>query len=151
MSSRWSKDLTEIEKEDYRNRYRESKNQWYLKHRQECINKAKLWKQLNPEALSKIRRKENLKNKYNFSQKEFVELYYVQEGKCAICEKELLFKGCGKERYKVANIDHCHKINQVRGLLCTSCNKGLGQFYDQPSLLVKASEYLRKFNQKCLN
>ncbi len=39
-------------------------------------------------------------------------------------------------------IDHCHKTMQVRGVLCVTCNLGLGAFKDQPKLLLRAAEYL---------
>ncbi|MGD0290750.1 MAG: endonuclease domain-containing protein [Candidatus Binataceae bacterium] len=38
--------------------------------------------------------------------------------------------------------DHCHKTNRQRGLLCSSCNMGLGLFRDDPALLASAIKYL---------
>ena len=43
-------------------------------------------------------------------------------------------------------VDHCHETNQIRGLLCSSCNIGLGQFQDSIKLLSKAIDYLIKSN-----
>jgi hypothetical protein len=41
-------------------------------------------------------------------------------------------------------VDHDHKVQFVRGLLCPSCNCGLGHFRDSPELLRKAVKYLRR-------
>lgn len=41
-------------------------------------------------------------------------------------------------------VDHIHGTRLVRGLLCHSCNKGLGRFRDDPGLLEKAANYIEK-------
>jgi hypothetical protein len=47
---------------------------------------------------------------------------------------------CGVEGNLV--VDHDHKTGQVRGLLCNHCNRGLGHFRDDPTLLEFAAQYL---------
>jgi hypothetical protein len=47
---------------------------------------------------------------------------------------------CGEEETLV--VDHDHKTNQIRGMLCNRCNKGLGLFRDNPDLLEYARIYL---------
>lgn len=47
-------------------------------------------------------------------------------------------------RWGNLHIDHNHETGEVRGVLCTTCNTGLGQFKDSPELLEKAAAYLRR-------
>lgn len=59
-----------------------------------------------------------------------------QIGRCAICENEL------PEEASKAHVDHCHKTNKIRGILCFNCNVGLGHFKDNPNYLERAINYL---------
>ena len=47
---------------------------------------------------------------------------------------------CGEKTNLV--VDHDHKTNRVRGLLCNRCNKGLGLFRDNADFLLYARIYL---------
>ena len=47
---------------------------------------------------------------------------------------------CGAEEKLV--VDHDHKTGKIRGLLCNHCNRGLGHFRDDPTLLEFAAQYL---------
>jgi hypothetical protein len=51
---------------------------------------------------------------------------------------------CGSEENLV--VDHCHKTNIVRGMLCNHCNRGLGHFKDDPELLEFARIYLINYS-----
>jgi hypothetical protein len=53
---------------------------------------------------------------------------------------------CGSEENLV--VDHCHKTNTVRGMLCNHCNRGLGHFRDDPELLEFARIYLLANSEK---
>ena len=61
----------------------------------------------------------------------------AQGGGCAIC---------GERPARVASLhlDHCHATGAVRGILCLSCNQGLGKFRDDPELLDAAARYRRE-------
>ena len=63
-------------------------------------------------------------------------LFISQNGKCAICGK------VQEELGKSLAVDHNHETMEVRGLLCASCNLGLGAFSDSPILLKNAIRYL---------
>ena len=62
---------------------------------------------------------------------EFKALESSQDG-CAVCSKQVKLV-----------VDHDHSTNEIRGLLCSNCNTGLGMFKDSTELLEKASNYLR--------
>lgn len=55
---------------------------------------------------------------------------------------------CGSE--KNLRIDHCHGTKKIRGVLCDHCNKGLGFFKDNPTHLLRASDYVSGHNDEYL-
>ncbi len=74
---------------------------------------------------------------YEFSWEEYERMFNAQGGKCAICESKV-----SSARTSRLFVDHSHETFKVRGLLCSSCNHGLGQFKDSPKLLGRAIKYL---------
>ncbi len=71
-----------------------------------------------------------------------------QGGGCAICGTSL-----PGGRWNTWHVDHDHQCcgysqktcgQCVRGLLCATCNVGLGQFKDDPDLLRAAADYLEQ-------
>jgi hypothetical protein len=60
-----------------------------------------------------------------------------QDHKCKICGVDET--GSGE---KGLVVDHNHTTNEVRGLLCGSCNRALGYFKDSLDVLQKATNYL---------
>jgi hypothetical protein len=92
----------------------------------------------------KIRR-QNIKAKYGITMEDFIEMYERQNGLCEICDRELDMFSTRDRMHHIANIDHCHKTKKIRSILCNYCNTGLGKFMDDASLLIKASNYLKKY------
>lgn len=83
-----------------------------------------------------------LKNKYGLTPQEFSSLLESQESECLICSSKLedMFKHTEGKR---AVVDHCHDTGKVRGILCGTCNTGIGNLQDSTKLLEKAIEYLK--------
>ena len=79
---------------------------------------------------------------YGITIEYFKHMWKEQEGKCAICEKELEQYSKTHKTPNKACVDHCHTTGKVRGLLCPTCNKALGLFRDNPTYLKKAEEYI---------
>lgn len=61
---------------------------------------------------------------------------FQHSGLCDICGKP------GDDRWKELAIDHCHTTHTFRGMLCGTCNKGIGMFQDSEDLMNKAIQYL---------
>jgi N12 class adenine-specific DNA methylase len=78
------------------------------------------------------RKDKQLKYSYGITEAQFDCLAEKQGHKCKICNEH------------VANlvVDHDHKTGKIRGLICHSCNKGLGFFKDNVNNLLNAIKYL---------
>lgn len=81
-------------------------------------------------------------NRYKMSVGDYEKILADQAGVCAIChrpERDL------DVRYGVPKrltIDHCHRSEKFRGLLCSNCNKAIGLLEDDPELAKAATDYL---------
>ena len=64
-----------------------------------------------------------------------------QDGRCAICSTPMAVVRT-KDGPPAAHIDHDHVTGKIRGMLCPTCNMGLGCFDDNKELLRKAAAYL---------
>lgn len=75
-----------------------------------------------------------LKTRYGISLAEYDAMVQRQGGKCAICQKT-------KRRL---DVDHHHASDQVRELLCRSCNIGIGYLQESVEVLEGAIAYLKR-------
>ena len=83
------------------------------------------------------------KSRYGLTPEDFQCLWFSQAACCAICHTPLDDSfGRHHNRNKVV-VDHNHKTGNVRGLLCTMCNKGLGLFKDNVEYLERAGDYIK--------
>ena len=78
----------------------------------------------------------NMLQKFNMTPKDYDNMLSSQDGGCAICSTDTP-RGNGR-----FHIDHCHTTGKIRGLLCSKCNVGLGQFDDNTDKLSGAIRYL---------
>jgi len=90
------------------------------------------------------RRRPLLLKKYGLTEEGFYQMKDEQKGVCAICQtkESLIHQATGKPRELA--IDHCHETNRIRGLLCATCNLGLGYFSHDERKLLAAANYLRR-------
>jgi hypothetical protein len=76
-----------------------------------------------------------------------------QDFKCAICGVPIhspydLYPPEGSVK---PVIDHNHRDGHVRGMLCSACNTGLGQFDDDIRIIRAAFYYLKKDRERMRN
>lgn len=77
----------------------------------------------------------HLLKSYGITQQAFNQLLVKQHNSCAICKSPFT---------EVPHVDHNHKNNKHRGLLCGSCNRGIGMFKDDLTRLRAAIVYLQE-------
>ena len=87
-----------------------------------------------------------LRRNFGITLADYDEMLEAQEGGCVICGKTP-----AEQNGRRLCVDHDHKTDEIRGLLCDNCNQGLGRFQDNPVLLRSAINYLQMGGYKCLN
>ena len=75
---------------------------------------------------------------YGLTQDQFLDLAKKQGYLCLICNAS-----AEDAPYRLA-VDHDHTTNEIRGLLCSSCNYGISILGDDPNRLERAAQYLRQ-------
>ncbi len=110
-------------------------------HCKQCdAKKHKAWRKDNLDVI----RSRNLKVSFGITIDDYDVLLSKQNEVCAICGN----KETRKNMYGIRRlaVDHNHTTGKIRGLLCSTCNQGLGMFYTDENgidLLLKSVEYMR--------
>jgi Autographiviridae endonuclease VII len=77
---------------------------------------------------------DRLWTEYGMTIADYDALLARQNGVCRICKRK-------PEGRKLA-VDHCHVTGMIRGLLCSDCNLGVGNFKDNPVWMRAAGDYM---------
>jgi hypothetical protein len=96
---------------------------WYKRseeNRQKVNDGNRRWKKENPDKV----RNYHFRTEYGIDAPPKI-------GVCHICRKETRL-----------TVDHDHSTGVIRGFLCNPCNRGLGDFLDNPESLRRAIAYL---------
>ena len=143
---------------------KEYKKQHYENNKKQIIERAAKWTENNKEKVAvsrkkykmnnrdklnkqgkeyyiKIAKNRRIKKSYGIDKNQVENMLLMQNNKCAICMKNF-----GDLYINRFHIDHNHKNNKVRGLLCSNCNLGIGFFKEDKEFLSKAIEYLNLYN-----
>ena len=90
----------------------------------------------SPEYRARVKARD-LDYTFSISMAEYDRMNAEQGGRCAICEKT-------DKQERALSVDHNHETHEVRGLLCSNCNLGIGHFVDDIHAMLSAVEYLNR-------
>lgn len=136
----------EEEIKKYNKEHKEDKKQYSIIYREKNHEKLREGKiKYGQENREKIREKELIR-KYGIDKIKYDDLLIKQNYVCEICSKSETVKDKRTNIIRKLAVDHDHVTGKVRGLLCGNCNKGLGNFQDEISLLENAVKYSKKYN-----
>lgn len=81
----------------------------------------------------------HFRRKYGISIADRDAMLLAQNYRCASCEAVL-----DKNKTRGTHIDHCHKTNVIRGILCADCNVSLGRMKESPDRIRKLADYAER-------
>ena len=122
---KWRKDNPE--------KVKEYKRRWRHKNLEKVNKQSREIRKANPERTKLSQRKSSLKSQYGLTLEQFDLLSKSQNYECRICNRKI--KLC---------VDHDHKTGKVRGLLCSRCNRCIGQFEENVIFLKNAIKYIKE-------
>ncbi len=120
---------------------------WYRTHKTKSLKWKAMWRKKNPHYMVDYHQKHKrslidgirdraYKSKYGISLQDYIGLCSKQKGLCAICLNP-------PKKYRLA-VDHDHKTNKVRGLLCFPCNRVvIGRIDSIPGFLSRLLRYIK--------
>lgn len=124
---------------DQENKCAACRREWLVKNIERVRMRQARWRAKNRDAVRSYHRGwerargSSRWKKFGVTLAEFNQMFLVQESKCAVCHTAAAKKW---------NLDHDHVTGRARGILCTTCNLGIGQMRDSADLCRAAAAYL---------
>lgn len=107
----------------------------YSRYRDRILASQRARRKANPAKYSALYLASMRRRRYGISPEDFQGMLEAQAGLCAIC--------CEPMRPgRWTHVDHNHETGRVRGLLCHSCNLGIGHLKEDPLRFDAASSYV---------
>ncbi len=120
---------------------------YYLKHRKKRLGDTRAYYKKNRSVVLEKMHGIHLRKRLRLERATpevvawYKSLLKEQGGVCAICKRPPM-------KHRLA-VDHNHKTNEIRGLLCARCNRGIGLFFDDQAMFLRAADYLEGKNITC--
>ena len=121
----------------YRERKLASNRRWN-KANQPRMNARRRLRLATEPRVAEAARGQKLLLKYGLSLEEFERRAARQNSLCVICLRKPRDRLC---------VDHSHDTHMLRDLLCRGCNRGLGNYRDDPVLLRAAADYAERWQR----
>lgn len=109
----------------------------FTAHCRDCRNANSREAYKSPNVKMQVRNRA-LKNIFGIDLNDYNRMFEFQDGQCKTCKRHQSVLS------KVLVVDHCHKTNKIRGLLCDYCNRLLGNYENKPELFLSFTEYLKE-------
>lgn len=107
---------------------------------------AKAYRANHKEKIRNKQRDIKYRELYGISLEDYNAILEKQNNKCACCGTASPSKS--PDKWTNFCVDHCHLTGEVRGLLCNSCNIGIGKLGDNLDGVLKAVSYLSSFHSR---
>lgn len=107
---------------------------YHAVNRERDILKSREYNSRHRDRLKILRDEHHYKKNYGTTRAKVREIIAKQNGKCPICLRE--FGQSVKH-----GVDHCHKTNAIRGILCHQCNIAEG-LLKKPRVALRLARYM---------
>jgi len=108
---------------------------WRQANPDRASEQSRKWREANEHAYRAKQRRNHIKRTYGLDEADYQALCAEQDHACAICCTPM-----GEVRTVV---DHDHSTGEIRGILCVTCNTGIGMLRDDYQLVQRALNYLK--------
>jgi hypothetical protein len=88
-----------------------------------CVSTVRYREDPEYAAKQRARSSKNFRHKFGITLSDYERMLSEQGGRCAICPTPH-----DTAPWRSLQVDHCHATGKVRGLLCRTCNTGLGHY-----------------------
>ena len=128
-----------------------SRENWKLRSTEKVEKtkaQAKRWRQnADPDKVWWYRVKAKL-DQYGLTLDSYHALAEKQNFLCAVCGESPKPRKKKSAEFDDFVIDHDHTTGELRGLLCNTCNIGIGMLQDSPTVALSAAVYLEHHHSK---
>lgn len=94
-----------------------------------------------------ILKAEAIKASFNINIDQYIMMLELQNNKCAICNNPEENICSRSKKIKFLSVDHNHETGEIRGLLCSKCNTGIGLLREDVDIFKNAIKYLSKYKK----